>query len=129
MQMMARVLLLLGSAGFLVFGALLLLAPIQTMASIGFAVAPGVPATEIRAFYGGAEIALALLIGACAWVPGRLRDGLLLNGLVYGCIGLARCYGMLVDGSRSSFLGIALAVELGLALLSLFCWWRMRVRP
>lgn len=124
----ARVVLLLGSLGFLVFGALLLIQPISTMASIGFAVPAGIPATEIRAFYGGAELALGLLIGLCALSDARLRDGLLLNGTVYGMVGLSRLYGMAVDGSRSDFLSFALATELGMAALSALAWSALRPR-
>jgi hypothetical protein len=125
----ARLLLLLGSVGFLVFGAMLLIQPISTMASIGFAVPAGIPATEIRAFYGGAELALGLLIGLCIFRHARLRDGLLLNGTVYGLVGLARLYGMIVDGSRSDFLSFALATELALGGLSLIVWFVLRPQP
>lgn len=111
-------LLVLGGLGFLAFGVLLLVDPIGTMARIGFDVAAGLPATEIRAFYGGAELALGTLLLLCAWMPERRRDGLLLNALTYGCIGASRLYGMVVDGSRSDFLTIALSTELGFAVLS-----------
>jgi hypothetical protein len=122
----ARLILLLGSLGFLIFGVMLLVQPIETMARIGFAVPAGIPATEIRAFYGGAEIALALVIGFCAFVRSRVGDGLLVNAVVYGLIGCSRLFGMLVDGSRSDFLWFALATELSLAVLSLlaFVWLR-----
>lgn len=126
LQWMARGVLVLGSVGFAVFGGLLLLWPVETMARIGFEVAPGIGATEIRAFYGGAELALAVLIAMCATRPHRLADGLVLNGLVYGLIGLSRLYGMGVDGTQSSFLWIALGTELGLALASLVLWRSLR---
>lgn len=121
------VLLVLGGVGFLVFGVLLLFEPQSTMASIGFEVPAGIPTTEIRAFYGGAELALGTLLLLCAWLPGRRRDGLLLNALTYGCIGLSRLYGMIVDSSRSDFLNFALGTELGLGLLSAVAlWWGRR---
>lgn len=117
-KLLSVLVLLLGGIGFLVFGVLLLFQPVETMASIGFIVPPGVPTTEIRAFYGGAELALGSLLLLCAWFPARRWDGLILNGVAYGCVGLSRLYGMVVDGSRSDFLSFALATELGLALLS-----------
>jgi peptidoglycan/LPS O-acetylase OafA/YrhL len=117
--MLAPIVIGLGSLGFLGFGIALLIEPQAVMASIGFVVPDGVPATEIRAFYGGAEIALGLLLAACLWRPERRRVGLQINAMVYGCIGLARVAGMLIDGSDSTFLRVALATELGLAGLSL----------
>lgn len=122
-------LLVLGGLGFLAFGVLLLADPIGTMGMIGFEVAPGLPATEIRAFYGGAELALGSLLLFCAWLPERRRDGLVLNALTYGCIGLSRLYGMVIDGSRSDFLSIALGTELGFGVLSLWALWLGRSGP
>lgn len=112
--------LVIGGLGFLIFGAVMLVAPQASMASLGLTVPDGVPTTEIRAFYGGLELGLgALLLAAVRKVQYR-RAGLALGCVSYGSVASARLLGMLVDGSAGGFLIGALAVELSLALW--FAW-------
>ncbi|MCE3003741.1 MAG: DUF4345 domain-containing protein [Xanthomonadaceae bacterium] len=120
MHRFAIVVLSLGGLGFLAFGLAFLVAPLATFALTGVSISGAVAAAEIMAFYGGLEIALGGLLLACAWSPSRRRDGLLLMGAAYACIGLARVAGMLVHGADTPFLRIALGLELGLAALALF---------
>lgn len=114
--------LALSGGGFLIFGLALLLAPQAVMLQIGLVVPDGAPTTEIRAFYGGLELALA------GWLLAALRQGndrmpaLLLGASCYGGVALTRAIGMLVDGSGGSFLWIALLVEAALAGLCLWAW-------
>jgi hypothetical protein len=109
----------LGGLGFLGFGMAFLLAPLQTFALAGLDLQGPVAATEVMAFYGGLEIALGGLIVACAMRRARRADGLLLMATAYGGIGLARLVGMFANGADSSFLRIALGLELGLAALAI----------
>lgn len=115
--------LIVGGLGFLVFGLLMLLAPRETMAAIGFVLPEGLPTTEIRAFYGGLELALAGLLLAAAALPAYRRAGLILGGVSYGGIGLSRALGMMVDDTSGAFLWTALLIELGLAI---WFWWAWR---
>lgn len=112
------IVLWLGGLGFLAFGAAFLLSPLPTMLMSGIALEGPLAATELMAFYGGLELALGSLILACALQPARRRDGLWLMLVVYAGIGLSRLAGMLAHGTDTSFLRIALALELGLALLA-----------
>ena len=116
MHTLAHLLLWLGGLGMLGFGVAFLWAPLATMAAAGLSLEGAVASTELSAFYGGLEVALGLLLLACALRPGRLRDGLLLRLSIYGGIGLARLSGMLISGADTPFLRFALATELGLAL-------------
>ncbi len=116
MQTFARVLLWISGLGMLGFGLAFLWAPLATMAAAGLVLEGALASTELRAFYGGLEVALGLLMIACAMRPGRLRDGLVLSLAIYGSIGLARLSGMLISGADTPFLRFALATELGLAL-------------
>jgi hypothetical protein len=118
MRIATLLLLWLAGLGFLGFGLAFLVDPRGTLALAGVATEGAIAATELRAFYGGAELALGALILACALRPARHRDGLWLTLVCYGAIGLTRAAGMLIDGSDSSFLRLALGTELGLMVFS-----------
>jgi hypothetical protein len=111
--------LALGGLGFLGFGAVMLVAPQTAMAALGLNLPDGVPTTEIRAFYGGLELGLGVLLLAAMRKVQYRRAGLLLGAVSYGAVASARVIGMLVDGSGGGFLLSALAVEATLALLFL----------
>ena len=114
--------LILAGAGFLVFGVAMSVAPQATMASVGWQIPDGVPTTEVRAFYGGLELALGALLLAAAAQPTYRRAGLALGAVTYGAVGLTRAFGLLIDGTGGSFLLGALATEITLALLCAYAW-------
>lgn len=115
--------LVIGGVGFLAFGAWMLVAPQAAMAMVGIALPNGAPTTEIRAFYGGLELGLGALLLAAVHKVQYHRAGLVLGCASYGSIALARALGMLIDGGTSTFLWVALAVEVTLA--GGF-WWRLK---
>jgi hypothetical protein len=117
MSLLARVVLWLGGLGFLGFGLAFLVQPLETLAAAGVALQGDIAATEIRAFYGGLEVALGALLLA-ADLRGRRREGLILSLASYGGIGTARLLGILLAGGASPFLWFALATEGVLAGLS-----------
>ena len=119
MRVLIPVLLALSGLSFLGFGIAFLIEPRATLALAGVATEGAIAATELRAFYGGVEVALGALILYCAWRPDRRRDGLWLTLVCYGAIGLTRIVGMVIDGSDSFFLRCAAATEIGFALLSI----------
>lgn len=108
--------LLVGGLGFIGFGLLMTLAPQAAMTHLGLTVPDGVPTTEIRAFYGGLELALGGLLLAAMLQAAYRRAGLWLGCVSYGAVATTRALGMLVDGSGGNFLFGALAVEVLLAL-------------
>lgn len=113
--------LMLAGLGLLGFGLAFVVAPLPTMAAAGLVLEGAVAATELRAFYGGLEIALGVLVIACALRPGRRRDGLVLTLAVFAGIGLVRFASMLATGASTSFLWLAGATEIGLALAAGLC--------
>ena len=117
MGLLTRVVLWLGGLGFLGFGVAFLVQPLETLAAAGLSLRGDVAATEIRAFYGGLEIALGALLIA-ADLRGRRREGLILSLASYGGIGAARLLGIVLAGGASPFLWFALATEGTLAGLS-----------
>lgn len=68
-------------------------------------------ATELRAAYGGFQIAAALLCGVAVFRP-ALRTGALLFVVIWlGGTAVGRAYGMAVAGEASGYIQFALAYE------------------
>lgn len=123
---LARIVLWLGGLGFLGFGVAFLVAPVELIAQAGVAVSGEAAATELRAFYGGLEIALGLLlIGAD--LRGRRLEGLILSLAAYGGIGSVRLAALLAGSGSNDFMWYALATEAALAGLSALAMRGIRV--
>lgn len=118
MLALSRLTLWLGGLGFLAFGLAFLIAPLETFAAAGLPMQGTLAATELRAFYGGLELALGGLLIAADLNPGARRHGLILCLASFGGIGLARLLGIALAGSGTPFLWFALATELTLATLA-----------
>ena len=118
MRALEAVVLWIAGLGFFAFGAMFVVDPLGTIAQAGIATSGPVAAAELRAFYGGLELALGGLICALAMKPARRRDGLVLSAVCYLGIGLARASGMLQFGADSAFLRFAVATELTLGIAS-----------
>lgn len=128
MMWLPRLALFLTSLSLLGFGLLMLFAP-----DVGFASlvsSPLAPAfkTELRSFYGGLELALALFVGRGLWQASkeRMASALEIGGISFGAVALCRAYGLLVDGDFNAWHQVALPVEIGLTLLCATAWWRLR---
>lgn len=121
MRAFELVVLWLSGLGLLGFGLAFVIAPLPAMATAGLVLEGAVAATELRAFYGGLELALGGLVIACALRPERRRDGLVLTLAIFAGIGLVRFASMLATGASTSFLWLAGATEVGLALGAAVC--------
>ena len=119
MRVFANVVLLVSGLSLLAFGAAIAWAPLALLAMAGVDTAGTAAAIELRAFYGGLEIALAALVFYCLWRPERRRDGLVLTAAIYGGIGAMRAVGMIAAMHATPFLAGALAFELGIAAAAL----------
>ncbi len=124
MRVLAGVVLWLSGLSLVAFGVMFLAAPLATMAMAGIVLEGAVAATELRAFYGGLELALGLVVVACALDRARWRDGLALTFAIFAGIGLSRLAGMIASGADTPFLRFALATELALATLAAVALWR-----
>lgn len=113
MRILTLIVLLLSALSLLGFGLALTFHPIEILAKIDVSVGGAIADTEIRAFYGGLELALGGLILAWTLAPARRRDALMLTAVIYGGIGLTRLGSMLLTGDRSTFLAFAAATEIG----------------
>ncbi len=118
----ANILLIALSGGaFLIFGIWLLSSPLEGLASFGIHLAAE-PAhrIEIRAFYGGLEIGLGLLLLKFAIHSEYRRAGLWLVFASYGALAAARIVGISAEsGPIPNTVWFALAVELAFGVLGL----------
>ena len=110
----------LAGIGFLLFGAWILTTPLEALARFGIILAPEpVHRIEIRAFYGGLEIGLGLLLLKFAFDSAYRRAGLWLVLASYGALALARIVGIVAESAPTPQMAwIALAVEAGFGLLA-----------
>ena len=63
--------------------------------------------TEIRAFYGGVELAISVAM-IVLWVRSQLFASLLIGGLPLGFSAVGRCVGMAADGFSTLHTGFAI---------------------
>jgi Domain of unknown function (DUF4345) len=124
---MARAYLIIAGLMWVVYGIYLLGAP-QALASTA-----GVTATtltgliELRAMYGGLEIAVGAFALTAAWVPGMLRSGLLAMGMASAGLGVTRLVSATLAGEFSTYTRQGLGLELTLTVLAV--WLFLRQAP
>ena len=118
MKLFPNVVIALCALGFLGFGLWLLVDP-AALEKVGISATTKVGAVELRAFYGGMEIGLGLILAACLWRPEWQSAGLWLVLLSNGGAGLARLLSAGLGGvALGGYLGWALLWELGFAALA-----------
>lgn len=123
MHWLVRLTLILAALGFLGFGGWYLLDPADPMARIGITISGEAAAVEMRAFYGGLEIALAAWLLLAATRRHWSRPGLWLVLLLNLGIGLSRVLGALIDQVWTGFFTGALVWEFGFAALAATALW------
>jgi uncharacterized protein DUF4345 len=94
----ARTSLLLAGLAYAGFGILTLAWP-WVMGIIGIELARPAAVTEIRAFYGGLELGMALFFFRAMRDPAWYRPALFVQAATLGGVVLARLIGIVVDGS------------------------------
>lgn len=114
-----------GSLSLLGFGLATLLAP-ELLEATGLGVDNAGARTEVRAFYGGLELALGLFLALAGRRPERRAVALWLMMAVFAGIGAGRSIGLLVEGETSGVHLAALITELVLAGLAGAALWRSR---
>lgn len=123
----ARLIVGFAALSFLGFGVAFLVAPDTLIASVDLSPTSPVGLTELRAFYGGLEIGLAVYLISCLLGDRRdLISGTSVTALSMGAVALARAWGMWVDGTAGSAMAGFMATELLLAGLALIARQRLR---
>lgn len=118
MPLLSRVVLYLGAIFFGAFGVWLLIDP-SGLAATGLPVDPrSLWRVEIRSFFGGLEIGLAVLFFLCARRPTWAPAGLAATALILGGMGLGRAVGLLLEHRTDTQMLINMVSELGGAALA-----------
>ena len=114
---LVRVTLILAVAAFAGFGLATLVRP-SALGVLGIELTRPAAATEIRAFYGGLELGLALFFARAAARPEWFRPALFALAASLGGVALARAAGVVVDGSAGPLVLLLGATEAAGALLA-----------
>ena len=120
--MFAKVVLVFFGLSFGGFGVWALLSPLSMAKLLHFSLHTPSAVTEIRAFYGGLEIGLAIFMVTAAFYRPLIPGALLALVATAGGIALARIVGIIADGSGSLFMYGALVWELAGASLGLIAF-------
>ena len=105
---------------FLGTGLVFTVVPNEMFAPLGLTVPAGAPLTELRAVYGGLEMAIAVFLLFCARRGGlALELGLLLSFLSFSGLAAYRGIGMGVDGPQVPIMSALLLAEAAGAIFAL----------
>ncbi|MBS0577838.1 MAG: DUF4345 family protein [Proteobacteria bacterium] len=121
---MARAYLVIAGLMWLAYGLYLLAVPQTLAATAGVAASTPTGVIELRAMYGGLEMAVGAFALVCAFSVGLRRGGLLGMGLACAGLGLARLGSALAAGEFSTYTRQGLALELTLTGLALWLFLR-----
>jgi hypothetical protein len=121
---MARAYLVIAGLMWLVYGLYLLAVPQALAGTAGVAATTLTGLIELRAMYGGLEMAVGAFALVCALSAGLRRAGLLGMGLACAGLGVARLGSALVAGEFSTYTRQGLALELTLTALALWLFLR-----
>ena len=106
---------------YLALGVWLAAAPTALLATFGINQSTPQMLTEIRAFYGGVELAIALSM-LLLWRRGDQFAAALVGALSLACAMCGRLVGQLIDGYSALHLGIAITEAIAAALCFAACW-------
>jgi hypothetical protein len=117
------VILALAGLSFIGFGVAFVVSPAEMAGVVGLVAETPSALTEVRAMYGGLEIALGMVLltllrGATAQVI-----GLRVAAFAFGGLALGRLTGLVVDGFWQPFTWLLMAVEI---LSASLCVWALR---
>jgi hypothetical protein len=121
---MARAYLIIAGLMWVVYGIYLLAMPQVLASTAGVAATTLTGLIELRAMYGGLEMAVGIFAIAAAVLPGMLRGGLLGMGLACAGLGLTRLLSATVAAEFSTYTRQGLALELTLTVLALWLFLR-----
>lgn len=118
----ARIFLGIAALIYLYFGTAFLIAPESMTAGIDMTLRSPTAVTDVRATYGGLEIALGIFVAVCALVPRMLATGLLVTAFSVAGFAFGRGVGLLIDAPggllHAGFFGLELsATTVGVVLL------------
>ena len=92
----------------------------------GFPALPAKALTDVRATYGGLQIAAGVFLLWTAIDRGRYLSGLFLLSVLFTAVGGSRAIGLLADGDPTSAMVGAMVFEVSMAAVSWFVYLRVR---
>lgn len=121
---MARAYLIIAGLMWVVYGIYLAAVPQALAGTAGVAATTLTGLIELRAMYGGLEIAVGAFALTAAFAAGMLRSGLLSMGLACAGLGVTRLLSAAAAGEFSTYTRQGLALELTLTALALWLFLR-----
>lgn len=118
--MAARVFLVVSALIWLPYGVYCFGSPASLADAAGVAYQSPTGSTELRAMYGGLQIALGALAALGALLSAWRRHALVALAFLTAGLGAARVAGLAIDGGISSYTAIALVFEWGSTVAA---WW------
>ncbi len=109
---MGRIVLIVMGILWVLFGGVGLISPAAVVGGLGIELPTADAMTDIRAIYGGLQIGIGLYFFYCSRSAERVRPGLVALALIAGGFGIARSFGILVDGARGGLIFFALTTEI-----------------
>jgi hypothetical protein len=109
---LARAILILAAIVFVLVGVGFLIAPVSWAAVVEIALPTATARTDLRATYGGFDLAVGLFFGLCALRIEWIRPGLAALGLAAAGFGGGRLVGIVVEGSASPLMAMFAMLEL-----------------
>ena len=88
---------------FFSYGAFLIYDPKQLINIANFSISENTALTELRAMYGGIQLALGLFMLACFRHERLIPPCLLLMSLVFFCLAATRTLGLIIDPADSGY--------------------------
>ena len=108
---------------FLAIGVVFTVMPQEMFGPLGLQVPDGAPVTELRAVYGGLELAIGVFLVLCARRGGdALELGLALGFLLFSGLAAFRGIGMGIDVPQVPLMSVLLLSETAGALFALSGW-------
>lgn len=115
---LARGALLLGALILAGIGLGFLIMPVQWAAIIEISLPTAMARTDLRATYGGFDLAFGVFLGLCALRPEWIRPGLVALGLAATGFGGGRLLGILLEGTASPLMVAFAALEVVIAVVA-----------
>jgi hypothetical protein len=124
----ARVLLLLGAAVFVIVGLGFLVFPAEWAAITEISLPTTMARTDLRATYGGLDLAIGIFLWICARRDDWIRPGLLALALASAGFGGGRLVGIVAEGSAAPLMLIFLVIETVIAMVAFAMLRRLGLR-
>ncbi len=121
-----RIFLALAAVLWLPYGVQCLLDPSVLAVAAGVTATSATGTSELRAMYGGLQIALGLLALVGAARPAFAQHALVALGVVSAGLGIARLGAAVISGEFASYTLMALALEFTMLVAVLVLWRRAR---